>query len=316
VAVSRPRILVYRALGLGDFLTAVPAYRALRAAFPAYDVLLAAPEPLRPLVQLTGGVDGQIPTEELAPPAWCGEPPDVAVNLHGKGPQSHRLLLDLRPARLIAFANAAAGVDGPSWRADEHEVWRWCRLLEASGVAADPADLDLLPPSRAPVVAGATVVHPGAADPRRRWPADRFAEVARSLADAGHHVLVTGVHSERALAAGIAQAAGLPADRVLAGRLDLGDLAALVAAARVVICGDTGVAHLATAYRIPSVLLFGPMSPALWGPPPARDEHRVLWAGPRAGGSPDEPDPGLMVISPPDVLAAVGSVLAADARVH
>jgi ADP-heptose:LPS heptosyltransferase len=303
-------------LGLGDFLTAVPAYRALRAAFPAYDVVLAAPEPMRPLVQLAGGVDGQIPTEELAPPPWRGEPPEIAVNLHGKGPQSHRVLLDLRPGRLIAFANAAADVDGPSWRPDEHEVWRWCRLLADSGIAADPANLDLLPPSRAPVAAGATVVHPGAADPRRRWPADRFAEVARSLADAGHLVLVTGVHSEWALAKEVGEVAGLPGDRVLAGRLDLGDLAALVAAARLVICGDTGVAHLATAYRTPSVLLFGPMSPARWGPPPERAQHRVLWAGPGTGGSPVGPDPGLMSISPQDVLAAVGAVVAEDRRVH
>jgi ADP-heptose:LPS heptosyltransferase len=46
-----------------------------------------------------------------------------------------------------------------------------------------------------------------------------------------------------------------------------------------VICGDTGVAHLATAYGTPSVVLFGPMPPALWGPPPERRQHLVLWRG-------------------------------------
>ena len=47
-------------------------------------------------------------------------------------------------------------------------------------------------------------------------------------------------------------------------------------------CGDTGVAHLATAYRRPSVVLFGPVAPALWGPPP-RPQHVVLWHGDGTG---------------------------------
>ena len=68
---------------------------------------------------------------------------DMAVNLHGRGPQSHRALRGLRPGRLVAFA--AEGHDGPPWREDEHEVRRWCRLLEQHGIAADPGDLSLRP---------------------------------------------------------------------------------------------------------------------------------------------------------------------------
>ncbi len=66
---------------------------------------------------------------------------------------------------------------------------------------------------------------------------------------------------------------------MLAGRTDLVELAAAVAAAGRVVCGDTGVAHLATALGTPSVVLFGPTSPARWGPPADRPQHRVLWAG-------------------------------------
>jgi ADP-heptose:LPS heptosyltransferase len=64
---------------------------------------------------------------------------------------------------------------------------------------------------------------------------------------------------------------------VLAGRTDVGELAALVAGARLVVCGDTGVGHLATGYGTPSVLLFGPNPPAIWGPLVDLDRHRVLW---------------------------------------
>jgi hypothetical protein len=69
---------------------------------------------------------------------------DIAVNLHGAGPQSHRVLLSAAPRRLIAFAHPEVPEHaGPPHHTDEHEVRRWCRLLSAAGIPADPADLDL-----------------------------------------------------------------------------------------------------------------------------------------------------------------------------
>ncbi|WP_324278587.1 glycosyltransferase family 9 protein [Blastococcus brunescens] len=79
----------------------------------------------------------------------------------------------------------------------------------------------------------------------------------------------------------------------------------MVAAARVVVCGDTGVAHLASAYRRPSVVLFGPVSPALWGPP-ARPQHVVLWHGDGSGdpwGA--DLDPALRRITVDEVIEAL-----------
>ena len=114
-------------------------------------------------------------------PALAG--PDVAVDLHGRGPGSQPLLLALRPRRLIAFAHPdlpeTAG--GPRWRPGEQEVKRWCRLLTDSGIPADPRRLEIRPPAGPPpaVIVGATVIHPGAASPARRWPAERFAAIAR-----------------------------------------------------------------------------------------------------------------------------------------
>ena len=271
-----PRVLLLRALGLGDFLTGVPAYRAVRRAFPGHRVVLAAPAALAPLVPLTGAIDELLPTAELRPVTWTGPPPDVAVDLHGRGPASHRLVAALGPSRLVVFGGEhAAGYPGPVWRADEHEVVRWCRLLRESGIPADPGDLRLLPPpDEAPAY---TLVHPGAAAPSRRWPAERFAAVARRLAGAGHDVRVTGSAAERDLAARVAVLAGLPAGHVLAGETSLAGLAALAARARLVIAGDTGMSHLAAAFGRPSVTLCGPVPPAEWGPP-RHPRHQVLWA--------------------------------------
>ncbi|MDG4809112.1 glycosyltransferase family 9 protein [Micromonospora sp. WMMD1120] len=273
-------ILVLRALGVGDLVTVAPALRALRAAYPADELALAAPAWLAPLVDLVGGVDRLVDTAGLDRPVRVRSAPRVAVNLHGQGPQSHRLLGATRPARMFAFANPDAGfVDGPRWVVDEHEVDRWCRLLSWYGVPADRADLSLRRPLPAGLPSGVTLLHPGSKVPAKRWPAERFAALARALTDRGHRVLLTGSADERELAARVAGSAGLPSDRVLAGRTDLGTLAALVADARLVVSGDTGIAHLATGYGTASVVLFGPVPPGLWGPPPDRPRHRALWAG-------------------------------------
>jgi ADP-heptose:LPS heptosyltransferase len=127
--------------------------------------------------------------------------------------------------------------------------------------------------------------------------------VARRLSAEGHHVVVTGGPSESRLASSVAQAAGLPPDRLLLD-LNLADLAALVARARLVLCGDTGIAHLATAYRTRSVLLFGPTPPARWGPPTS-GPHTVLWSGQVGDPNGRRPDPGLLTITVDAVLGAV-----------
>jgi ADP-heptose:LPS heptosyltransferase len=307
----RPALVVLRALGLGDFLTAVPALRALADAFPGHRRLLAAPRPLAPLAALSGAVDATVPVGPLASLPRCVDDPDVAVNLHGRGPQSHRILLATRPRRLIAFAHPAvpATAGSPTWRDDEHEAVRWCRLLEEEGVPADPSRLFLARPSgpAPPEAAGATIIHPGAASPARRWPARRWGAVARAETEAGRRVLVTAGPGEQALAEAVVATAGADICAV-AAPADLSGLAALVAAADRVACGDTGVAHLATALGTPSVVVFGPTPPARWGPPADRPIHRVLWAG--WTGPPDGPvpDSGLLAITVGDVIAALATL--------
>ena len=302
-----PVAVVLRPLGLGDLLTGVPAIRAVRAAVPGHRLVLATTEALRPLAGLVDAVDEVLPARELEALDWTGPPPELAVDLHGKGPASHEVVAALRPGRLLCFGSP--GYPGPTWYADEHEVARWCRLVsEGLGVTADPDALDLALPPVPPPVRDVAVVHPGAAYPGRRWPADRFAAVARHLADAGHDVRITGGPAEAELARSVAAAAGLGADAVLAGRTTSLELAAVVAHARVVVCGDTGVAHLATAYRRPSVVLFGPVSPALWGPP-RRPQHVVLWHGDGTGDPwGTELDPALARIPVEEVTAALDAL--------
>ncbi|PGH47946.1 glycosyl transferase [Streptomyces sp. Ru87] len=298
----------------------------MRRAHPGHELVLAAPERLAEAAFATGAVDRLLPAaapgravpESLG---WTGPPPDTAVDLHGNGPASHRPLHALRPARLLAYGRPGTDggppVPGPAWRDAEHERSRWCRLLEWYGVHADPGDLRIPPPARPSPAPGATVVHPGADAAARRWPAARYAEVARVLRAAGHRVVVTAGAGEGPLAREVAERAGLPPGAVHGGEADVPfpDLAALVAHARAVVVGDTGLAHLATALGTPSVVLFGPVSPRLWGPPDS-PLHRVLWhpgAGdpgdPRPGDAHgDRPDERLLRITPAEVADAVAAL--------
>ncbi|NED22032.1 glycosyltransferase family 9 protein, partial [Streptomyces sp. SID9913] len=91
---------------------------------------------------------------------------------------------------------------------------------------------------------------------------------------------------------------------VVAGGVPFGPLSALVADARAVVSGDTGVAHLAVAHGTPTVTLFGPVPPRRWGPPP-HPRHVALWYGPEGDPHAQRTDPALLRITPADVLDAL-----------
>lgn len=284
------RVLVLRALGLGDLLTAVPALRAVRRAYPKALIQLAGPGWLAPLAWDSGAVDVVLPAEGLSSLPTGADGADLAVNLHGRGPQSTALLETSGPGRLLAW-----GRNGSEWLPDEHEVPRWCRLLAEAGLVADPTDFRLRPPGPR---GSHLLVHPGAGKPSRRWPLERWAGVVAGLPPG--EVLITAGPAERAAAERVALVAGR--GRVLCP--DLVQLCSAVASAALVIAPDTGIGHLATAYRTPSLLLFGPTSPALWGPPDD-PRHQVLWAGETGENDAPSTDPGLLSLTPSDVLAAL-----------
>jgi ADP-heptose:LPS heptosyltransferase len=305
---GRPELVALRALKLGDLLVAVPAIAGLRRANPEHRLVLAVPGWLDPVVDLVRGVDALLPTPGLDDPLPLpAGRVDTAVDLHG-GPDSRRLLEALAPRRRIG--HRAEGWDGPEWQDGVLERYRWARLVSAHGMAADPDEVTIDRPPIPSPAPGAVVVHVGAFYGCRAWPVERFAAVARALAAAGHRVVVTGSATERPRALETAELAGLSAEAVLAGRTGLAELAALVADAALVVSVDTGVPHLASAYRTPSVVIFGPAPVEEWGPP-TNGPHVVLThAELRVGDTfGSEPDPALLAVSADDVLAAAAALL-------
>jgi ADP-heptose:LPS heptosyltransferase len=203
---------------------------------------------------------------------------------------------------------------------DVHEVERSLSLAAAMGFHPLPGDDGRLRvrrdgdlPAAAAELAPFTVVHPGASAPARAWSPDRHAALVDLLVARGGRVVVTGGGDEMALCAGVA-GPRRPAVLNLAGRTELATLAEVVAAADVVVCGNTGPAHLAAAVGTPVVSLFAPVVPAVrWRP--WKVPHALLgWqdapcAGTRARECPVPGHPCLDGMDPDLVVAAIDALL-------
>jgi ADP-heptose:LPS heptosyltransferase len=98
--------------------------------------------------------------------------------------------------------------------------------------------------------------------------------VADALAQRGLQVLITGTHDEAEDAAAVVSAAQTPIIN-LVGRTSLGALAVLLSQARLLVSNDTGVSHLASALRVPSVIVFLASDPLRWAPQDRR-LHRAV----------------------------------------
>ncbi len=106
------------------------------------------------------------------------------------------------------------------------------------------------------------VLHVGASTPLKQWPGERWRAVADRLASDGLGIVWSGGAGERAVVDAIDGRVG---ELDLVGRLDLPQLWRLLAGARLLMCPDTGVAHLARVVGVPTIALFGPGSSVVHG---------------------------------------------------
>jgi heptosyltransferase I len=107
------------------------------------------------------------------------------------------------------------------------------------------------------------ILNPGAGWGAKQWPAERYAEVARTLGREGVRSLVNFGPGEESLAQQVEQQAE---GHAIAAQFTISQLIAVTRHASFFIGGDTGPLHLAAALKIPVVALFGPTDPARTGP--------------------------------------------------
>jgi heptosyltransferase I len=175
----------------------------------------------------------------------------------------------------------------------DHDAELWCNDLLASSKVGSSRHL--------------AFIAPGGGWGAKRWPPERYAVVASGLADRGFRVLVNAGPGEEELAAPIV-ATGDASPIVPT----LPQLIALTRRISICVAGDTGPLHLACALSKPVVGIYGPTDPSRNGPfgtrsrvlrsPESRRDHSRRAA----------PDPGLLTITPEDVLRAADELLAEE----
>jgi ADP-heptose:LPS heptosyltransferase len=303
------QVVVIRALpGLGDFLCGVPALRALRRAIPDVKITLVGLRAARYLLPRFH----QYIDEWIDFPGYFGIPEvlvcpdaiatflntikqrefDLAIQLHGNGSSMNPFLLSLGAKQNAGFyptesccPNADTFMPYPE---DGSEVWRNLRLMDFLGIPLQGSHLEFpvqptdwkkfesladdynLHPEQS------VCVHPGASTCDRRWPAAAFAEIADAIAARGWQIILTGTPAEIELNDAVARRMRYPAVN-LAGKTDLGGLAALLKQSRLLICNDTGISHLADALQVQSIVLFSNSDANRWAPL-NRQRHRIVHA--------------------------------------
>ncbi|WP_027800725.1 glycosyltransferase family 9 protein [Paraburkholderia dilworthii] len=304
-ALAPRRIAIFRALQLGDMLCSVPALRALRAAAPqAHIALIGLPWAQSFVERYADLVDDLIvfPGAEGFPeqresndglPAFYermrAHHVDLAIQLHGSGGIANDLLLQFGARAYAGFVQPDERPrDGVfiGWPDDLPEPERYLALTSALGAESAGRQLSFplcerdgdeyasLAATHGIEAQRLVLVHPGAQLPSRRWPAERFAEVADRLAADGWQIAITGTAAEAPLTGAVLGAMTAPALH-LAGSTSLGGLAALVAHAQLVVCNDTGISHIAAAMATASVVVASGSDTQRWAPLD-HVRHRVL----------------------------------------
>lgn len=301
------KIAVFRALQLGDMLCAVPALKALRAGEPDARITLVG----LPWARDFAARYADLVDDFMAFPGAAGMPEqgadaqalgrfladarakefDLAIQLHGSGTITNPLVRQFGARHVAGFCEGTDGARPAAanefWIAwpDGNEIERLLALMHALGYPCgdthlsfplrpdDLRDWRKLADAHALAPAGYVCVHPGARMLSRRWPVERFAEVAQRLGGAWR-IVVTGAPDEADLAARLCALARVPVVN-LCGQTSLGAMAALIAHARLLVCNDTGASHIAAAMDTPSVVVSCGSDSERWAPLD-RALHHVL----------------------------------------
>jgi heptosyltransferase-2 len=270
------RLVILAPNWLGDAVMALPAIADVRRAVPRAHITVAARPSIAPLFRIVSDVDDVIVLERRS---WR----ELGSELQGRRFDTSILLPNSMHAALVA---AAAGVPerwgyNTDWRgalltrrvappSGLHQVEYYQQLVHALGFPNGPIEPSIAVPTGVRAAglrllreagwngsAALVALAPGAAYGRaKRWPPERFAELAHMLTEDGAQCVMIGAAADRTTAAEVASgASGLLS---LVGQTDLPTLAGVLANCRALVTNDSGAMHLAAAVGVHVTAVFGP----------------------------------------------------------
>lgn len=295
------KIAIFRALHLGDMLCIIPAVRAIRSAYPKAEITLVGLPWQKDFVARFPAYFDRF----IAFPGWPGLPEqepdgdhiiaflrdvrkcqfDLVCQMHGNGVITNTLCMLWGAKKVCGLRkNGEFAPDEtlfPVSEDGEHEILRFLKLVDSLGIPRQgthlqfPINDDDDKTLRSMMTKSGLkpqqyiCVHPGARDPRRRWPIENFAYVANQIATHGYPLVLTGSEAEKSLMNELQQQIRGPVINIVEsfGHLTAGELACVLKHTRLLISNDTGVSHIAAALKVHSVILFSPYSDfARWRP--------------------------------------------------
>jgi ADP-heptose:LPS heptosyltransferase len=307
---ERPKIALFRALQLGDMLCSVPAFRALRHAFPQAEItLIGLPWAGSFVERFNRYIDKHLvfpgypglPEQPFSQPAWDefvarmrDEEFDCILQMQGNGTIVNEMLQQLQPKQLAGFHRYDCRMPSDTfveYPEEEQEINRHLLLMQHLGIPGHGTQLEF-PISEqeetgllqvAPFVQHEkyVIVHPGSRDADRQWPPLYFAALADHCATHGYHVVITGTSNETHITDYLAD---LMQQRVtnLAGKTSLGMVGALIEHAQLLIANCTGVSHIAAATKTPSLIISMDGEPHRWAPLNQQLHHVFDWTKKRS----------------------------------
>jgi ADP-heptose:LPS heptosyltransferase len=272
-------IAIVRTDRLGDMVLTLPMAAVLRKVYPERRIIVAARRYVQPLLECVDVVDDVI---------YVDDGPDALR----QGLRCHGVTASFFPRARPneAWHALRAGVQhriGTAYRwyspllythrvhdhrrhGTRHEVEYNARMVAQYAGIPEPTVTLVQPRLSSESIAlrpNTIIIHPGSGGSTTTWPVSHMAQLARTVADAGYSVVVTGIASEAPLAAHVCRLC--PEATNLCGMLSLAELMAVIAQARVLVANGTGVLHLAASIGTPVVGIF-PRDPAIgahrWGP--------------------------------------------------
>jgi ADP-heptose:LPS heptosyltransferase len=254
-------VAVIRLRSLGDCVLTTPALHLLKGFRTDLNIAVSVEERFAPVFDGNPGIS-------VLPPDWRAVrafKPELCVNLHG-GSRSQWITALSGAAWRAGFAHhtTTLAYNFKIPRAQRilgvnrtvHTAEHLASAFFALGVHVQEIPRAQLFAAESPVAGRYAVLHPFASSPDKQWPQERFCEIARYLKLWNiNPVILAGPQDDTS---------DFGAHQVFQGKLS--DAMAVISKAAAFIGNDSGPAHIAAAFGIPSLVLFSKTNPAIWGP--------------------------------------------------